>query len=239
MIYHILPGTQFKHLGNYVIQMQTFSALDHFYITVCSTNQQKEMFEELFRERSITQYRIYNSQKPLFLFRELLFAKVWFDLLKKHRKDIVVFHGTTLRCMFSLILLWLRLFKSFYTVNWGYVRIKSNKHGSVIYQLVQALKKYVFVHELQGFHVITLMEPDRRVVKVYNPRSVVCIPYPSRRNHVEFSGTRTNENILLLGNSRWYIKSYIELLEKIPDFRNNNHVKILYSYGPEPSETIM
>lgn len=235
-VFHIFLGSQIKHMSWFVLNMEKYSECNHYYIPVCSSNQEKESFLKFFFDNNITHFKIYNKEEKSRLGKTFYYSLLWIDLLKNYRNDLLVFHGMTMRCLLSLLIHCIRGHKKLCYVNWGYVNIINRAANSGIRKIVSRIKNFFLIKEIRAFHIITLIEPDKRVLSVYKPQSINSIPYPFSQKNFVFSENRNNRNIMLLGNSRWYIQSYIDLIQMLPECDNDNFVNILFSYGPSPKK---
>lgn len=236
MIYHIFLGSQIKHIKNYVLCLKRYSALDHFYIIVCCNENEKEVCASFLKDFGTNNYKIIILNCTNKIKKNLLYTKVWLYLLTHWRKEKIVFHGMTLRCITSWILLNLNIFEHIFVVNWGYVKIIKKPPKKILKRIATIIRNYIVLREIQAFHIIALMNPDKRVLKTYRPKSITCIPYPNYLHLPVFSENNNSKNVLLLGNSKWYIKSYIELLKKIPPCNHNMFLNVMYSYGVTPTK---
>lgn len=204
---------------------------EHFFI-LCGKKEKmyKQMYVELYSQIGFDNY---------------VFCQSYWQLVKQlyhFRKSALLFHAGSYYWHLSALLL---RCKNVNWVCWGGGTSKSKNRFSTISFLI---KKYVFNHFRS---IVTLMEPERKeIIQNFgvNPHKVHTISYISfKDNETELDlfckelSSQGSDNldkpVVLLGNSQYWISSYIDMLHRLKHYRGKIKVQCMLNYPFEKNES--
>lgn len=177
-------------------------------------------------------------------FRNFVFCHTFWQLVKlifRYRKRALLFHAGNYSWHLVALLLGSR------NVNWvcwgGGTSISKSKRS----RLGALLKKYMFNNYRS---IVTLMEPERKMLIDnfgVNPNKIHTISYASTNVNEtvsdlfckELSSQGSNNSdkpVVLLGNSHYWISSYIDMLQRLKKYQGKIKVQCMLNYDFEKGE---
>lgn len=223
-----MGGAHFKHMGVFIRALENHSKTLNYYIIVCEREEEKKVFCALFSEIKHKQYKFLERGSTKTFTGKFFYSFIWLVLYFNFRKKNLVFHGYIYQCILSVLLMSLGAFKRITIVNWGYTQLVP--HSRNVKGWLRRLFRLAKLKGYEKVRFIALMKPDERVLKRYKPKEITTITYLQSDKTPDFL-PYTRNNCILLGNSTWYIESYIDFIEKIRCKDANYSIKIMMSYG--------
>lgn len=206
--------------------------------------QDADSFFVLFGDKQLNK-QLYIEQFAELGFDNYVFCHSYWQLVKillRHKKDTILFHAGNYSWHLTALLL------SCKNVNWvcwgGGTSISKSKRS----RLGALLKKYMFNNYRS---IVTLMEPERKMIIEnfgVNPNKIHTISYTSVKGNEtesdllckELSSQGNNNNydkpVVLLGNSHYWIESYISMLQRLVQYKGKIKVLCMLNYAFEKGE---
>ncbi len=204
---------------------------EHFFILYGKGEKMyKQMYVELYSQLGFDNY---------------VFCETYWQLLKQlyhFRKSALLFHAGSYCWHLSALLLRCN------NVNWVCWGGGTSTSKNRLFPMGVLLKKYLF----NSFHsIVTLMEPERKeIVQNFgvNPLKIHTIPYTSFNENVseanlyckqlmlKHHSDKTNKPVVLLGNSHYWINSYIDMLPRLSKYKGKIRVQCMLNYPFEKTE---
>lgn len=202
---------------------------EHFFVLYGRKEMDKQLYVNLYSQIGFNDY---------------CFCQSYWQLVKylfHFRKKTILFHAGSYFWHLTALLLRCK------NVNWvcwgGGTSISKNLRSNI----GGMLKAYMF----NNFHsIVTLMEPERKeIIKNFkvNPKKINTISYMSvNEDESELNlyckqlsrqgSVNADKPVVLLGNSQYWIRSYIEMLPRLSKYKGKIKVQCMLNYPFEKTE---
>jgi hypothetical protein len=231
MIVHIFTASRYHLVPSLSKGFATVyrNDADHFFILYGDENLDKQLYVKQFAQIGFSNYVFCDS-----------FWKLTKQLFQ-HREDALLFHAGNYIWHITALLL---NYNNVNWVCWGGGTTFSNSWKS---RIGGVFKKYTFNHFRS---IVTLMEPERQqLIKNFGISSekIRTISYVSIKddesefdllckNLLEGGSVNLDKPVVLLGNSHFWISSYIDMLHRLKQYKGKIKVQCMLNYEFKKTE---
>lgn len=216
--YHLVPALSLSFA-------KLFPDFDQLFVLRGTRNLKKNLYDNQFKEIEFENYQFCTSNKE------------FFKIIKDHKDDAILFHCGDYRVFLRSIILGC---KNLNWVCWGEGTTIGNGLKS---KIASKIRKYTYTRLSS---IVTLMMPDAESIHDnfnVDKDKIKTLPYFSSRSEYDYlydsllNYKRENTKpVVLMGNSPWCMKSYLNLLPMLEKFKGRITVRCMLNYSLEKNE---